>query len=57
MTRDPKSGDMVHDGFVRVALLPLYRARVERDHLARHGTYHEWQRAEARVRELETRVA
>ena len=35
------------------ARVAWYRARVERDHLARRGTYAEWRRAEARVRELE----
>lgn len=34
---------------------PWYRARVERDRLARHGTLGEWRAAEARVRELAPR--
>ena len=40
--------------FVRPELVPLYRARVERDHIARFGSFYDWLRAEALVREIET---
>lgn len=52
MTRDHKYGDITQTPAVRLAMYRLYRARVERDHAARMGTYREWQTAEARVREL-----